>query len=48
MLGSEEGQLNSVFAYYGSASQQGLLFEDSQPETLGLQNRSSGVDDLEA
>lgn len=44
MLESEEGQLNAVFACYGSAAQHGQLFEDSLSRLLGLLNGLGGVD----
>ena len=38
MLESEEGQLNAVFACYGSAAQHGQLFEDSLAKLVALLN----------
>ena len=38
MLESEEGQLNAVFACYGSAAQHGQLFADSLAKLVALLN----------
>ncbi len=48
MLESEEGQLNAVFACYGSAAQHGQLFEDSLSKLLGQLKRLEGVEDPDA
>ncbi len=52
MLESEEGQLNAVFACFGSAAQHAQLFEQGLAEFLIAYNRicsdSIAIDDLEA
>jgi len=48
MLESDEGQLNAVFACYGSAAQQAQLFEDALSRLLGLLNGLGGVDSPES
>ncbi len=42
MLESEEGQLNAVFACYGSAAQQGQFFEESVTRLIIALNEMSG------
>ncbi len=44
MLESEEGQLNAVFACYGSAAQHGQLFEESITRLILLLNELSGIE----
>jgi len=44
MLKSEEGQLNAVFACYGSAAQHGQLFEESLAKLIALLNEWLGDD----
>ena len=44
MLETEEGQLNAVFACYGSAAHHGQLFEASLSNLLALLNELSGAD----
>ena len=44
MLESEEGQLNAVFACYGSAAQHGQFFEESLSSLVVLLNELSGAD----
>lgn len=44
MLKSKEGQLNAVFACYGSAAQHGQLFEDALSQLVLTLNRISGND----
>ena len=43
MLESEEGQLNAVFACYGSAAQHGQLFEESLTRLIVALNEWSGI-----
>ena len=44
MLESEEGQLNAVFACYGSAAQHGQLFEESITRLIVVLNELSGIE----
>ena len=44
MLESEEGQLNAVFACYGSAAQHGQLFEEALLKLVVLLNECLGID----
>ena len=44
MLESEEGQLNAIFACYGSAAQHGQLFEESLAKLVALLNECLGAD----
>ena len=46
MLESEEGQLNSIFACYGSAAQHGQFFEESLGKLIVILNSLSGNDAL--
>ena len=43
MLESKEGQLNAVFACYGSAAQHGQLFEESLTRLIVALNEWSGI-----
>ena len=45
MLKSEEGQLNAIYACYGSAAQRGQLFEVSLERLVALLNDWLGNDD---
>ena len=44
MLESEEGQLNAIFACYGSAVQNGQLFEESLAKLVAILNEWSEAD----
>lgn len=44
VLESEEGQLNAVFACYGSAAQHGQLFEESLTRLIETLNSWSGIE----
>lgn len=44
MLESEEGQLNAIFACYGSAAQHGQFFEESLGKLIVVLNSLSGND----
>lgn len=44
MLESEEGQLNAVFACYGSAAQHGQLFEESLTRLIVALNEWSAIE----
>ena len=44
MLESEEGQLNAIFACYGSAAQHGQFFEESLSKLIVILNSLSGND----
>ena len=44
MLESEEGQLNAVFACYGSAAQHGQFFEESLTKLIVVLNGWSGME----
>lgn len=44
MLESKEGQLNAIFACYGSAAQHGQLFEEALLKLIAVLNECLGID----
>ena len=48
MLESKEGQLNAVFACYGSAAQHGQLFEEALLKLIAVLNECLGIDSTAA
>ena len=48
MLESKEGQLNAIFACYGSAAQHGQLFEEALRKLIAVLNECLGIDSTAA
>ncbi len=48
MLESKEGQLNAIFACYGSAAQHGQLFEEALVKLIAVLNECLGIDSTAA